>query len=82
MDPTPKTKGGTKPDGPDPKDQGWNQTVPVVHDGSDLFGSLRIDKVIVKGNTYVGVGTMKDKKLKLMDLRVSDTLGCVGNWNT
>jgi hypothetical protein len=31
---------------------------------------------------YVGVGGMKDYKVKLMDLHVSDTLGSVGNWNT
>ena len=31
---------------------------------------------------YVGIGTMKDENLKLMDLHVSYTLGCAGNWNT
>ena len=36
----------------------------------------------LKGYIYVGVGVMKDRKLKLMGLRVSYTLGCVGNWNT
>jgi hypothetical protein len=41
--------------GPDPKDQGRNQTAPVLHDGSDLFGCLRRDKLIVKGNTYMWV---------------------------
>ena len=25
---------------------------------------------------------MKDYNIKLMDLSVSNTLGCVGNWNT
>ena len=30
----------------------------------------------------MSVGTMKDLKLKLRDLHVSHTLGCVGDWNT
>jgi hypothetical protein len=30
----------------------------------------------------MSVGVMRDEKLKLKDLHVSDTLGCVGDWNT
>jgi hypothetical protein len=30
----------------------------------------------------MSVGVMKDYKLKLRDLRVSDTLGWSWNWNT
>jgi hypothetical protein len=29
-----------------------------------------------------GVGVMRDYNLKLRDLHVSNTLGCVGDWNT
>jgi hypothetical protein len=30
----------------------------------------------------MSVGVMKDQKVKLRDLHVSYTLGCVGDWNT
>jgi hypothetical protein len=30
----------------------------------------------------MSVGVMKDKKSKMRDLHVSDTLGCVGDWTT
>jgi hypothetical protein len=30
----------------------------------------------------MGVGEMRDYKLKLRDLHVSHALGCVGDWNT
>jgi hypothetical protein len=30
----------------------------------------------------MSVGVMKGYKLKLRDLHDSDTLGCVGDWNT
>jgi hypothetical protein len=33
-------------------------------------------------NLHMSVGVMKDQKIKLRDLHVSHTLGCVGNWNT
>ena len=31
---------------------------------------------------YMSIGVMKDYKLKLRDLHVSHTLGCVRDWNT
>jgi hypothetical protein len=30
----------------------------------------------------MSVGVMKDVKVKMRNLLVSDTLGCSGNWNT
>jgi hypothetical protein len=31
---------------------------------------------------YMSVRVMKDYKIKMRDLHVSHTLGCVGDWNT
>ena len=44
---------------------------------------LWIDKSRAKyyEDLYMSVGVMKDKKLKVMDLHTSHTLGCAGDWN-
>ena len=49
-----------------------------------LYVFIIIDKTRVIETTYmeIGDGVMRDTKLKLMDLNVSQTLGCAGDGYT